>query len=527
MSLYEISHIRNSVQEERLKELQQKIHQGLKDLAVTFKAQDKQAKATRRDTPTRVKYWMTSTQDYINNESRPYSPYYDTHKSRSSITESLSNQRTPSMVSSSSCTTQSTSESIQQESILRNTQQEKILENTQQEKILENTQQEKILENTQQEKILENTQQDEIPPFDLNKRDNYGFRQYTQWVNRNQLDAFEKTYNDILEKQSKRWKRLLCNYQPNEWPTLCPELMKYVRKGIPKVLRVKMWMHYSGAESKMEANPGEYQLYLRKADKLGLLNDYAEIIERDLHRTFPDNIHFNIDDDSTALNYNITKLRNVLLAFSIHSPRIGYCQSFNFLVGFLLLMDEMTEEKAFWLLTTLVHDYFPSKMFDVGMEGVGIDQTVLMMLIYENIPGVWAKLAEKKCFWECEQSDTLPSITMVTSHWFLTLFINILPIETVFRIWDCLLVGEGFKIIYQVALTIIKMNEDNIRRVEDYVDLFQVLQVMPKKLIDCHQFMEMVFSSDGMAFDLTCKEVSRRRNLFLNRRIQRRNQLYQ
>jgi hypothetical protein len=87
------------------------------------------------------------------------------------------------------------------------------------------------------------------------------------------------------------------------------------------------------------------------------------------------------------------------------------------------------EEAAFWMLVTTVHDYFPEKMYDSTMEGANVDQAVLMMFVYEKMPGIWNKMTAGKGFWESEQTDGLPSITLVTCHWFLTLFINILPVE--------------------------------------------------------------------------------------------------
>lgn len=41
----------------------------------------------------------------------------------------------------------------------------------------------------------------------------------------------------------------------------------------------------------------------------------------------------------------IKSLRRVLVAFSLYNPKIGYCQSMNFLAGLLLLF--MDEEKTF------------------------------------------------------------------------------------------------------------------------------------------------------------------------------------
>jgi hypothetical protein len=56
---------------------------------------------------------------------------------------------------------------------------------------------------------------------------------------------------------------------------------------------------------------------------------YINQIDMDLHRTFPDDPFFKVED-------NLLKLRNILLAYSRRNTRIGYCQGFNFLVGRLI-----------------------------------------------------------------------------------------------------------------------------------------------------------------------------------------------
>ena len=159
----------------------------------------------------------------------------------------------------------------------------------------------------------------------------------------------------------------------------------------------------------------------------------SKAAETDLHRTFPDNIRFK---SATAVNGEggnrrndvpaIQSLRRVLSAFSLYAPEIGYCQSLNYIAGLLLLF--MDEEDAFWTFVVLVQDILPPNIYDVTMEGANIDQTVLMMLLSERCPHIWNRISNGKSFWECEEAE-MPTITLVTSHWFLTLFINILPIE--------------------------------------------------------------------------------------------------
>ncbi|KAI8645446.1 rab-GTPase-TBC domain-containing protein [Parasitella parasitica] len=372
----------------------------------------------------------------------------------------------------------------------------------------------------------------------------YGFKRPFQWVNKSKLIEFEQRYKLVQKKQARGWKKLIVN-SDQQWPALCPQreyslsfstrnkltntpsrlvVSRYVRKGIPHAMRAKVWMHYSGANKKLQENPGQYLRLLETDAK----SEHAEAIQKDLHRTFPDNLHFSCDvqhkDGSTTVapesNQKIQQLRRVLLAFSVHSPSIGYCQSLNFLAGFLLLI--LSEEEAFWMLVTIVHDIFPQNVFDTTMEGANIEQTVLMMMLYEKMPGIWTKMASKKCFWECEQKEELPPITLLTSHWFLTLFINILPVETVLRIWDCFFVGEGCKVLYQVALTIFKLNEQRIRNATDSTETFQILQNMPKRMIDCDQFMKCVFSPENDVAQVSNKDINSKRDLFKSRKLQRR-----
>ena len=70
---------------------------------------------------------------------------------------------------------------------------------------------------------------------------------------------------------------------------------------------------------------------------------------QDLARTFPSNAWMATAEGQATL-------RRVLLAFSVQNPRIGYCQSMNFLAAMLLMALDQAEERAFWVLVCLIDD---------------------------------------------------------------------------------------------------------------------------------------------------------------------------
>ncbi|KAF9911819.1 hypothetical protein EC991_002122 [Linnemannia zychae] len=354
------------------------------------------------------------------------------------------------------------------------------------------------------------------------ERDQYGFKKESQWLSQHDFVIFETYYIPIMERRRQKW-AIFMNDSAGELPPRSAKLKRYIRKGIPPALRGEAWFHYSGAEDKCKANPGLFKRLVAQAKAKGAANEHAEVIERDLHRTFPENINFKSQitqqqDGGTQLSTEnvaaIQSLRRVLLAFSLHSPTIGYCQSLNYIAGMLLLF--MNEEQSFWTLSVIIQNFLPEGMYDVTMEGANIDQAVLMTLIMERLPTIWAKFSGGATSVEMDDGPGLPTVTLVTSHWFLTLFINILPVESILRVWDCFFY-EGRKILFRVALTILRMHESEISKIDDPLEVFQVVQNIPKRLIDCHKLMEACFKRMG-SFDLTTKDIDRRYDSFRAKR---------
>ncbi|KAK6582850.1 hypothetical protein PZA11_005258 [Diplocarpon coronariae] len=183
-------------------------------------------------------------------------------------------------------------------------------------------------------------------------------------------------------------------------------------------------------------------------------------------------------------------LRRVLQAFAIYNPRIGYCQSLNFIAGLLLLF--MEEEKAFWMLNIITGVYLPGT-HELNLEGANVDLGVLMTSIKDMMPQVWAKIGGELDGSSLPPSTLrLPPITLCTTAWFMSCFIGTLPIESTLRVWDSFFC-EGSKTLFRISLTIFKIGEPEIRAVSDPMEIFQVVQTIPRKLVDCNVLMETCF----------------------------------
>ncbi|KAI1074042.1 RabGAP/TBC [Whalleya microplaca] len=355
-------------------------------------------------------------------------------------------------------------------------------------------------------------------------RDRYGFRKGTQYITREQYDGWNQGYTDYLARRRKKWlvflkENGLMTDSPNRFPPRSAKAKRFVRKGIPPDWRGAAWFYYAGGPAIVAKHAGLYDdLLTRRAKDVDI-----DAIERDLHRTFPDNIRFRSQSglatpDSAAPKRNsvqtlregrkgedtamIVSLRRVLRAFSIYNPRIGYCQSLNFIAGLLLLFVE-SEEHAFWLLNIITRVHLPGT-HETSLEGANVDLGVLMSALRESMPAVWAKIGG-----ELDGTDVarprgrrpknrvpeptrLPPITLCMTAWFMSCYIGTLPIESTLRVWDVFFY-EGSKTLFRIALAIFKIGEGEIKAVRDPMEIFQVVQTIPRRLLDANGLMEACF----------------------------------
>ncbi|KAK5079180.1 hypothetical protein LTS08_003669 [Lithohypha guttulata] len=192
-----------------------------------------------------------------------------------------------------------------------------------------------------------------------------------------------------------------------------------VLAGIPVSLRPKIWAECSGASSLRV--PGYYEdLVARSNDDSEMEADILQQIQADVKRTLKDNVFFR---DASAPGAQ--RLEELLRAYSLHNPRIGYCQGMNLITASLLLICA-TPEDCFWLLVAIIDYILPSGYFDQNLLVARADQIVLREYVAEVLPKLDAKLQELGV-----------ELEACTFHWFLSLYTGVLTGgEALYRAWD-------------------------------------------------------------------------------------------
>lgn len=349
---------------------------------------------------------------------------------------------------------------------------------------------------------------------------------------------FMQAYFAVLARRSARWNKRfvpLAKFKPHAVLPQ-PAAKRFVRKGVPANLRADVWMVCSGADAQLAQNPGHYQRLL--GQEQAAASAVAQI-ELDLHRTFPNNTHFSAQRSTNP--DRVAQLKRILTAHAVAAPDTGYVQGMGSIAGFLLLVIR-SEEKAFWLFHTLLTNILPRMLGrGRGRNGQANSSEVppssspspalhshlsgqesggsrggaqcsrhhdpvcrprhhtdassscdlltpppapptLRSFLRERLPAVWSFL----------QRSGAP-LHLTTMRWFIKLYIDTLPEETVLRVFDALFL-EGDKILYRVAVAIFEHCQAALLRQPCDAGCLEYINTLGTDIFDCHAFLERVFA---------------------------------
>jgi hypothetical protein len=348
------------------------------------------------------------------------------------------------------------------------------------------------------------------------ERDRYGFKKASDKIKLEHYNAWATKYEEHISRRRNKWVALMSKQglsitDPTKFPEMCDKVKRYARKGYPPEWRGAMWWYYSGGQH-LITQPEMVGLYVSlvarvKRDELN--KDDKDAIERDLDRTFPDNIHFRpepatdlLDGESDDEPQLIQDLREVLSCFALNNPSIGYCQSLNFIAGLLLLFLKQDKEKAFVLLTIITRNHLPGAH---ARSLANTEVNVLMMLIKDYLPKVWTSINDTDLINSGAGSNAhpdskfqrQPTVALSCTSWFMSIFVGVLPIETVLRVWDTFLY-EGPRALYRYGLAIFKLSEPEIRKYRPIdPEIFMIVQNLPRTCLDPNILHDIAFVKKG------------------------------
>jgi hypothetical protein len=158
------------------------------------------------------------------------------------------------------------------------------------------------------------------------------------------------------------------------------KIIKSLTLGVPNNIRGQIWRYLSNCNNESVKYENNYFYKL-----LEIKNEEAEhLIKKDIERTI-----LQLGDKDYALSIvkeKRNKLYNVLKAYSVFDPQVGYCQGMNFIV-LIILMNIYSQRKAFWVLVQL--------MFEKNWRYYFIDGTPrLMSTLDKLVGGIQTKISD-------------------------------------------------------------------------------------------------------------------------------------
>ncbi|KAI9802631.1 MAG: hypothetical protein M1825_002653 [Sarcosagium campestre] len=129
----------------------------------------------------------------------------------------------------------------------------------------------------------------------------------------------------------------------------------------------------------------------------------------------------------------------------------------------------MSESQAFFLLSVLCDRLLPG-YYSTTMYGTLLDQRVFESLVEKTMPILWDHLVK---------SDV--QLSVVSLPWFLSLYINSMPLVFAFRVLDVFFL-EGPKVLFQIGLAILRINGEELLDATDDGAFISILKTYFSRL---------------------------------------------
>ncbi|KAI0050621.1 RabGAP/TBC [Auriscalpium vulgare] len=220
------------------------------------------------------------------------------------------------------------------------------------------------------------------------------------------------------------------------------KLRRRVFKGIPDRWRMAAWQSLideHGHTGKKETA----QLTAEYREALDKPSEYDIQIDLDVPRTISGHVMFR-----TRYGLGQRSLFHVLHSFSLRCNRCGYCQGMGPIAAMFLCY--FAPERAYASLVHLHDSFHMHDIFSPGFPGLLEAIYVQERVTADLMPGVYAAF-----------KTHMISTTSYATKWYITLFANSVPYQTLLRLWDAFLL-EGPDLFVVVAVSVIWAYRDHI-----------------------------------------------------------------
>ncbi|XP_032592680.1 TBC1 domain family member 4 isoform X2 [Drosophila grimshawi] len=304
--------------------------------------------------------------------------------------------------------------------------------------------------------------------------------------NENELKRIKLDYEEIVpcDKQLiERWEQIIERNSMQIGNKKDPKVLRHaIRTGVPRSKRGDVWtflaeqhsMNMAPVDTKRFPNFNTpYHTLLKQ------LTEHQHAIFIDLGRTFPNHQFY-----KDPLGLGQLSLFNLLKAYSILDPELGYCQGLGFICGVLLL--HCDEASAFQLLKHLMFCRNMRTKYLPDMKKFQLQLYQLSRLVKDHLPDLYVWL---------DQNDVSP--TLYAAPWILTVFSSQFPLGFVARIFDLVFL-ESSDVIFKFAIAMLSVHKQQLLARDNFEEIMDYLKsVVPK--MESHsmeQIMKLVFTLD-------------------------------
>ncbi|XP_050423211.1 TBC1 domain family member 1 isoform X2 [Adelges cooleyi] len=261
-------------------------------------------------------------------------------------------------------------------------------------------------------------------------------------------------------------------------------LKQAIRQGVPRSKRGDVWIFFAELYCNTTAPSAiDFEKFpnfnVPYEQLLKQLTKYQHAILIDLGRTFPNHTYF-----MSPFGPGQLALYNLLKAYSLLDPEVGYCQGLCFVAGVLLL--HMSEEQAFMMLKHLMFRRSLRKQYLPDMAALQVQLYQLSRLLHDHHPDLYEH------FDNCDINPTL-----YAAPWFLTIFASQFPLGFVSRVFD-ILFFENIDVMFRIILSLLTYHKENLLACEGMEQIMTYIKndlpVVNKDIID--KIIKQVFTID-------------------------------